>query len=145
MPPRRLIRHSTPESQMASVDLGSAEWERSKISTQDINLLKKLGISKKPKELCFPSEESYPTPPMEYRVSFVDHLIRGLSAPFTLFFGGCFLFMDCNFITSLPTLSSIFPSSSLFANPSSASSLTGRCGSVSFSAAVMALPMSPIT
>ncbi|KAK1610989.1 hypothetical protein QYE76_034662 [Lolium multiflorum] len=52
---------------MASADLGSAEWERSKISTQDINLLKKLGISKKPKALCFPSEESYPTPPMEYR------------------------------------------------------------------------------
>ncbi|KAK1644188.1 hypothetical protein QYE76_061993 [Lolium multiflorum] len=52
---------------MASADLGSAEWERSKISAQDINLLKKLGISKKPKALCFPSEESYPTPPMEYR------------------------------------------------------------------------------
>ncbi|KAK1626179.1 hypothetical protein QYE76_000494 [Lolium multiflorum] len=52
---------------MAAVDLGSAEWERSKISTQDINLLKKLGISKKPKALCFPSEESYPTPPMGYR------------------------------------------------------------------------------
>ncbi|KAK1611829.1 hypothetical protein QYE76_035502 [Lolium multiflorum] len=66
---------------MATVDLGAAEWERSKISTQDINMLKKLGISKKPKALCFPSEESYPTPPMGYRVSFVDHLIRGLSAP----------------------------------------------------------------
>ncbi|KAK1693211.1 hypothetical protein QYE76_009908 [Lolium multiflorum] len=52
---------------MAAVDLGSAEWERSKISTQDINLLKKLGISKKPKAVCFPSEESYPTPPMGYR------------------------------------------------------------------------------
>ncbi|KAK1611789.1 hypothetical protein QYE76_035462 [Lolium multiflorum] len=73
---------------MASVDLGSAEWERSKISTQDINLLKKLGISKKPKALCFPSEESYPTPPMEYRVSFVDHLIRGLSAPIHPFLRG---------------------------------------------------------
>ncbi|KAK1631415.1 hypothetical protein QYE76_005730 [Lolium multiflorum] len=73
---------------MASVDLGSAEWERSKISTQDINLLKKLGISKKPKALCFPSEESYPTPPMEYRVSFVDHLIRVLSAPIHPFLRG---------------------------------------------------------
>jgi hypothetical protein len=47
---------------MASVDLGSAEWERSKISTQDINLLKKLGISKKPKALCFPSEKKLPNP-----------------------------------------------------------------------------------
>ncbi|KAK1612947.1 hypothetical protein QYE76_036620 [Lolium multiflorum] len=73
---------------MAAADLGSAEWERSKISTQDINLLKKLGISKKPKALCFPSEESYPTPPMGYRVSFVDHLIRGLSAPIHPFLRG---------------------------------------------------------
>jgi hypothetical protein len=65
---------------MATADLGSAEWERSKISAQDINLLKKLGISKKKDSLCFPSEESYPSPPIEYRVSFVDHLIRGLSS-----------------------------------------------------------------
>nr|XP_051201114.1 uncharacterized protein LOC127314651 [Lolium perenne] len=88
MPPRRLTRHSTPESSMAAVDLGAAEWERSKISTQDINMLKKLGISKKPKAPCFPSEESYPTPPMGYRVSFVDHLIRGLSAPIHPFLRG---------------------------------------------------------
>ncbi|KAK1630434.1 hypothetical protein QYE76_004749 [Lolium multiflorum] len=66
---------------MATADLGSIEWERSKISTQDINLLKKLGISKKQDSLRFPKEESYPSPPMEYRVSFVDHLIRGLSSP----------------------------------------------------------------
>ncbi|KAK1608694.1 hypothetical protein QYE76_032367 [Lolium multiflorum] len=55
---------------MAAADLGAAEWERSKITNQDLNLLKKLGISKKPKAVCFPSEESYPTPPMGYR----DHL-----------------------------------------------------------------------
>ncbi|KAK1642426.1 hypothetical protein QYE76_060231 [Lolium multiflorum] len=73
---------------MAAADLGAAEWERSKISNQDLNLLKKLGISKKPKALCFPSEESYPTPPMGYRVSFVDHLIRGLSAPIHPFLRG---------------------------------------------------------
>ncbi|KAK1665489.1 hypothetical protein QYE76_053648 [Lolium multiflorum] len=53
---------------MAAADLGTAEWERSKITNQDINLLKKLGISKKPKAVCFPSEESYPTPPMGYRI-----------------------------------------------------------------------------
>ncbi|KAK1680748.1 hypothetical protein QYE76_041596 [Lolium multiflorum] len=64
---------------MATADLGNTEWERSKISPQDINLLKKLGINKKQDSLRFPSEESYPSPPMEYRVSFVDHLIRGLS------------------------------------------------------------------
>jgi hypothetical protein len=73
---------------MATEDLGNTEWERSKISHQDINLLKKLGISKKQDALRFPSEESYPTPPMEYRVSFVDHLIRGLSAPIHDFLRG---------------------------------------------------------
>ncbi|KAK1558085.1 hypothetical protein QYE76_017400 [Lolium multiflorum] len=51
---------------MAAEDL---EWERSKISAQDINLLKKLGISKKKDSLRFPSEESYPSPPIEYRKS----------------------------------------------------------------------------
>ncbi|KAK1683588.1 hypothetical protein QYE76_044436 [Lolium multiflorum] len=73
---------------MAAADLGTAEWERSKITNQDMNLLKKLGISKKPKAVCFPSEESYPTPPMGYRVSFVDHLIRGLSTPIHPFLRG---------------------------------------------------------
>ncbi|KAK1647511.1 hypothetical protein QYE76_065316 [Lolium multiflorum] len=73
---------------MAAADLGAAEWERSKITNQDLNLLKKLGITKKPKAVCFPSEESYPTPPMGYRVSFVDHLIRGLSAPIHPFLRG---------------------------------------------------------
>ncbi|KAK1649492.1 hypothetical protein QYE76_067297 [Lolium multiflorum] len=52
---------------MATEDLGNLEWERSKISQQDINLLKKLGINRKQDSLRFPKEESYPTPPMEYR------------------------------------------------------------------------------
>ncbi|KAK1683546.1 hypothetical protein QYE76_044394 [Lolium multiflorum] len=73
---------------MAAADLGAAEWERSKITNQDLNLMKKLGITKKPKAVCFPSEESYPSPPMGYRVSFVDHLIRGLSTPIHPFLRG---------------------------------------------------------
>ncbi|KAK1681351.1 hypothetical protein QYE76_042199 [Lolium multiflorum] len=73
---------------MAAPDLGSTEWERSKISAQDINLLKKLGLSKKKDALRFPSEESYLTPPIGYRVSFVDHLIRGLAAPIHDFLRG---------------------------------------------------------
>ncbi|KAK1610500.1 hypothetical protein QYE76_034173 [Lolium multiflorum] len=73
---------------MAAADLGAVEWERSKVTNQDLNLLKKLGITKKPKAVCFPSEESYPTPPMGYRVGFVDHLIRGLSAPIHPFLRG---------------------------------------------------------
>ncbi|KAK1630691.1 hypothetical protein QYE76_005006 [Lolium multiflorum] len=74
MPPRRLIKHSTPESSMAAADLGTTEWERSKITNQDINLLKKLGIIKKPKAVCFP-EESYSTPPMGYRPT-IKELLR---------------------------------------------------------------------
>ncbi|KAK1615377.1 hypothetical protein QYE76_020894 [Lolium multiflorum] len=70
---------------MAAEDL---EWERSKISNQDMNLLKRLGFTKKKDALRFPREESYPKPPMEYRVSFVDHLIRGLSPPIHEFLRG---------------------------------------------------------
>src|SRR5215204_6396234 len=47
-----------------------------------------LGLMKKEDAIRFPSEESYPNPPMEYRVSFVDHLIRGLSAPIHDFISG---------------------------------------------------------
>ncbi|KAK1648413.1 hypothetical protein QYE76_066218 [Lolium multiflorum] len=70
---------------MAAEDM---EWERSKISNEDMNLLKKLGFTKKENALCFPKEESYPSPPIEYRVSFVDHLIRGLSPPIHEFLRG---------------------------------------------------------
>ncbi|KAK1680726.1 hypothetical protein QYE76_041574 [Lolium multiflorum] len=70
---------------MATEDL---EWERSKISNQDLNLLKRLGFTKEKDALRFPREESYPKPPMEYRVSFVDHLIRGLSPPIHEFLRG---------------------------------------------------------
>ncbi|KAK1663841.1 hypothetical protein QYE76_052000 [Lolium multiflorum] len=73
---------------MAATNLGNAEWERSKVSNQDVNLLKRLGLMKKENAIRFPKEESYPNPPMEYRVSFVDHLIRGLSAPIHDFLRG---------------------------------------------------------
>ncbi|KAK1618841.1 hypothetical protein QYE76_024358 [Lolium multiflorum] len=73
---------------MVAQDLGTGEWERSKISNQDINLMKRLGLMKKKDALRFPSEESYPTPPIQYRVSFVDHLIHDLSAPIHDFLHG---------------------------------------------------------
>ncbi|KAK1670830.1 hypothetical protein QYE76_058989 [Lolium multiflorum] len=57
---------------MAAEDL---EWERSKISNQDVNMLKRLGLMKKEDAIRFPSEESYPKPPMEYRPMIKD-LIR---------------------------------------------------------------------
>ncbi|KAK1642342.1 hypothetical protein QYE76_060147 [Lolium multiflorum] len=47
-----------------------------------------IGFAKKKDALRFPHEESYPSPPMEYRVSFVDHLIRGLSPPIHEFLRG---------------------------------------------------------
>ncbi|KAK1643722.1 hypothetical protein QYE76_061527 [Lolium multiflorum] len=43
--------------------------------------MKNLGLMKKKDALRFPSKESYPSPPIEYRVSFIDHLICGLSTP----------------------------------------------------------------
>ncbi|KAK1666597.1 hypothetical protein QYE76_054756 [Lolium multiflorum] len=92
MPPRKLTKHSATATKMATEDLGNLEWERSKISQQDVNLLKKLGISGKQDALRFPKEESYPAPPMQYRVSFVDHLICGLSTPIHDFLRGL-LFM----------------------------------------------------
>ncbi|KAK1678003.1 hypothetical protein QYE76_038851 [Lolium multiflorum] len=72
---------------MATENLKLSEWERSKISNQDTNLLKKLGFLKK-KALIFPSEESFPTPGIGYRVTLIDHLIRGLSAPIHEFLRG---------------------------------------------------------
>ncbi|KAK1665415.1 hypothetical protein QYE76_053574 [Lolium multiflorum] len=73
---------------MAAEDLEFSEWERSKISNQDVNLLKKLGLTKKDKTLIFPGEESFPTPRIGYRVTFVDHLICGLSTPIHEFLRG---------------------------------------------------------
>ncbi|KAK1678078.1 hypothetical protein QYE76_038926 [Lolium multiflorum] len=63
-------------------------WERSKISNQDQNTLKKLGLLKKQDSLIFPGDESFPRPPIGYRVTFIDHLIRGLSAPIHEFLRG---------------------------------------------------------
>ncbi|KAK1685178.1 hypothetical protein QYE76_046026 [Lolium multiflorum] len=53
---------------MATEDLKFSEWERSKISNQDVNLLKKLGFMKKEKMLIFPGEESFPTPRIGYQL-----------------------------------------------------------------------------
>ncbi|KAK1615073.1 hypothetical protein QYE76_020590 [Lolium multiflorum] len=68
---------------MAAEDL---EWERSKISNQDMNLRRR--VHQEGERAALPKEESYPSPPMEYRVSFVDHLIRGLSPPIHEFLRG---------------------------------------------------------
>jgi hypothetical protein len=43
---------------------------------------------KKEKMLIFPGEESFPTPGIGYRVTFIDHLIRGLSIPIHEFLRG---------------------------------------------------------
>ncbi|KAK1645827.1 hypothetical protein QYE76_063632 [Lolium multiflorum] len=86
MPPRsRLTKHTSP---MATEDRQFSEWERSKISNQDVNLLKKLGFMNQEKTLIFPSEESFPTPRIGYRVTFVDHLICGLATPIHEFLRG---------------------------------------------------------
>ncbi|KAK1617932.1 hypothetical protein QYE76_023449 [Lolium multiflorum] len=43
---------------------------------------------KKKETLRFPDEESFPTPGIGFRVTFIDHLIRGLSAPIHEFLRG---------------------------------------------------------
>ncbi|KAK1649070.1 hypothetical protein QYE76_066875 [Lolium multiflorum] len=72
---------------MTSTDLGAPSG-RDPRSQANINMLKKMGFSKKENALQFPKEESYPKPPINYRVSFVDHLIRGLSPPIHEFLRG---------------------------------------------------------
>ncbi|KAK1693004.1 hypothetical protein QYE76_009701 [Lolium multiflorum] len=67
-------------------------WERSKISNQDQKTLKKLGLLKKQDSLILPGDESFPCPPIGYRINFIDHLIRGLSTPIHEFLQG-FLFV----------------------------------------------------
>ncbi|KAK1691857.1 hypothetical protein QYE76_008554 [Lolium multiflorum] len=89
MPPRaRLTRHTTPETTMATESFEISGWERSKISNQDVNMLEKLGLTKKEEGLLFPREESFPTPRIGYRVTFIDHLIRDLSSPIHEFLRG---------------------------------------------------------
>ncbi|KAK1684715.1 hypothetical protein QYE76_045563 [Lolium multiflorum] len=130
---------------MATTDLGSAEWERSKISAQDINLLKKMGFSKKENSLRFPKEESYPRPPIEYRVSFVDHLIRGLSPPIHEFLRGL-LFVDGLQLHQLTPNSILHVSIFItLCECFLGANLIGLCGSVSSASAVMAPTTSPTT
>ncbi|KAK1692353.1 hypothetical protein QYE76_009050 [Lolium multiflorum] len=66
---------------MAAEDL---EWERSKISNQDLNLMKKLGLMQKKDVLRFPSEESYPSPPIEYRHQLTPNSILHVAISITL-------------------------------------------------------------
>ncbi|KAK1642410.1 hypothetical protein QYE76_060215 [Lolium multiflorum] len=55
---------------------------------EDQKTLKKLGLVKKEGSLIFPGDESFPSPPIGYRVTFIDHLIRGLSTPIHEFLRG---------------------------------------------------------
>ncbi|KAK1670787.1 hypothetical protein QYE76_058946 [Lolium multiflorum] len=62
-------------------------WERSKLSAQDKKMLKKMGLLKKD-AVQMPGDESSPHPPIGFRVTFVDFLIRGLSIPVHEFLSG---------------------------------------------------------
>ncbi|KAK1694706.1 hypothetical protein QYE76_011403 [Lolium multiflorum] len=89
MPPRtKLMKHTTPGTNATMDKAEISGWERSKISNQDQKTLKKLGLLKKQDSLIFPSDESFPRPPIGYRVTFIDHLIRGLSTPIHEFLRG---------------------------------------------------------
>ncbi|KAK1680909.1 hypothetical protein QYE76_041757 [Lolium multiflorum] len=89
MPPRtKLIKHTTPGTNTPMDKVEIFGWERSKISNQDQKTLKKLGMLKKQDSLIFPGDESFSRPPIGYRVTFIDHLIRGLSTPIHEFLRG---------------------------------------------------------
>ncbi|KAM0916555.1 hypothetical protein ACQ4PT_010105 [Festuca glaucescens] len=62
-------------------------WERSKLSAQDQKLLKKMGLLNK-EAIKMPGDESSPHPPIGFRVTFVDFLIRGLAVPVHEFLRG---------------------------------------------------------
>ncbi|KAK1642389.1 hypothetical protein QYE76_060194 [Lolium multiflorum] len=89
MPPRtKLTRHIAPGTNAPMDKAEISRWERSKISNQDKRMLKKLGLLNKQDSLIFPSDESFPRPLIGYRVTFIDHLIRGLSTPIHEFLRG---------------------------------------------------------
>ncbi|KAK1681316.1 hypothetical protein QYE76_042164 [Lolium multiflorum] len=85
----RLTKHSAAAGADAAMeDVEICGWERSKLTNQDKKSLKKLGLLKKKDSLIFPGDKSAPNPPIGYRVTFVDHLIRGLSTPLHEFLRG---------------------------------------------------------
>ncbi|KAK1613135.1 hypothetical protein QYE76_036808 [Lolium multiflorum] len=89
MPPRtKLTKHTAPGTNTPAEEMEISGWERSKISNQDQSTLKRLGLLKKKDALIFPGDESFPTPRIGYRVTFIDHLIRGLSTPIHEFLRG---------------------------------------------------------
>ncbi|KAK1620330.1 hypothetical protein QYE76_025847 [Lolium multiflorum] len=89
MPSRtKLIKHTALGTNTPMEKVEISGWERSKISNQDHKTLKKLGLLKKHDSLIFPGDESFSCPPIGYRVTFIDHLIRGLSTPIHEFLRG---------------------------------------------------------
>ncbi|KAK1649243.1 hypothetical protein QYE76_067048 [Lolium multiflorum] len=89
MPPRtKLLRHTAPGTTMSAEEAEISGWERSKISNQDTSALKKLGLMKKEGAMIFPGDESFPATRIGYQVTFVDHLIHGLSTPIHEFLRG---------------------------------------------------------
>ena len=89
MAPRtKLLKHKAPGTDAPAEKAQISGWERSKISAQDQKMLKKLGLLKKQESLKFPGDESLPHPPIGFRVTFIDFLIRGLSTPIHEFLRG---------------------------------------------------------
>ncbi|KAM0884451.1 hypothetical protein ACQ4PT_030973 [Festuca glaucescens] len=92
MAPRtKLCKNRAPSTEERVEKSKISGWERSKISAQDNRLLKKMGLFNK-KAMKMPGDESSPHPPSDFRVTFVDFLIRGFSIPVHEFLRG-FLFI----------------------------------------------------
>jgi hypothetical protein len=84
---------------MAAENLEFTEWERSKISNQDVNLLKKLGLAKKDETLIFPSEESYPSPPSDIGLALLTTSFAASPLLSMIFFMDCSLYTGCSYIS----------------------------------------------
>jgi hypothetical protein len=89
MPSRtKLTKHIAPGTNAPMEKAELSGWERSKISNQYHRMLKKLGLLKKQVSLIFTGDESFPRPRIIYRVTFIDHIIHGLSTPIHEFLRG---------------------------------------------------------
>jgi hypothetical protein len=102
-------------------------WERSKLSAQDHKMMKKLGLFNK-EAVHIPGDKSTPHPLINFRVTFVSFLIRGLSVHVHEFLRGLHFIYGIQLHQLTPTLIFIFPSLSHFASVSWASTLTRAFG-----------------
>jgi hypothetical protein len=104
-------------------------WERSKISSQDRRMLRKMGLLKN-EAMQMRGDESVPHQPEGFRVIFTDFLVRGLSVPFHEFLRGLLFIYEIQLHQLTPNSILHIYILSLCASASLASTPTRACGNV---------------